>query len=163
MNYSIRKAETGDLSRIQEIYAYARAFMVKTGNPHQWGNHTPSMEQLRQDSQEKKLYVVCDDKEIHGVFFFWIGPDPTYTLIEEGTWRKASEYGTIHRIAGDGSGGILGAAVGFAKSQIDYLRIDTHRDNKVMQKALAKQGFEKCGIIYIEDGSPRIAYDYIEK
>ena len=33
----IRKATEEDFNRIMEIYAYARAFMAKTGNPNQWG------------------------------------------------------------------------------------------------------------------------------
>ena len=70
-------------------------------------------------------------------------------------------YGTIHRIAGDGSGGILKTAVAFAKRRISHVRIDTHEDNYVMQKAVTKQGFEKRGIIYIADGSPRLAYDLL--
>lgn len=161
MNYFVRNAEMQDLSRVNEIYAYARAFMKKTGNPNQWGNNTPETEQLITDIQERKLFVICEDAIIHGVFFFWIGPDPTYFHIEDGNWRSDTEYGTIHRIAGDSSRGILHTAVSFAKTQIKHLRIDTHHDNWVMQKAVAKQGFQRRGVIYIEDGSPRIAYDYL--
>jgi RimJ/RimL family protein N-acetyltransferase len=43
-------------------------------------------------------------------------------------------------------------------AQIPNIRIDTHRDNAIMQHLLEKNGFVKCGIIYVEDGSPRIAY-----
>ena len=32
----IRKANLEDMNRILEIYAYARDFMVKRGNPKQW-------------------------------------------------------------------------------------------------------------------------------
>ncbi len=28
----------------------------------------------------------------------------------------------------------------------------------VMQKVFEKNGFKRCGIIYVEDGTPRIAY-----
>ena len=38
------------------------------------------------------------------------------------------------------------------------LRADTHADNKIMQHLLEKNGFTKCGIIHVEDGTPRIAY-----
>ena len=70
-------------------------------------------------------------------------------------------YGVIHRVAGDGSGGILKAVIQFADEKSGYLRIDTHSDNYVMQKALTKYGFQKCGIIFVEDGSPRIAFDRV--
>ena len=159
MNYLIRNAVIQDLPRIEEIYAYARGFMARTGNPNQWGTTTPAHDLLVQDIEKQLLHVIEERGTIHGVFYFHIGEDPTYSVIEDGCWRSSARYGTIHRIAGDGSGGILRAAVNYAEKQINHLRIDTHKDNLVMQHALAKQGFEKRGIIYIEDGSPRIAYD----
>lgn len=162
MSYQIRTAKREDLPRIEEIYAYARQFMAEHGNPHQWGKTTPPHDQLVRDIEEKKLHVIVRDSMIHGVFFFWIGEDPTYGYMEGGTWRSESPYGTIHRIAGDGSGGILRAAVEFGLSRINHLRIDTHHDNLVMQNALSRQNFQKRGIIYIDDGSPRIAYDRID-
>ena len=51
----------------------------------------------------------------------------------------------------------------YCKAQIPHLRIDTHEDNKVMQHVLEKYGFVRCGIVYVPDGSPRIAYELLEK
>lgn len=161
MEYKLRKAQWEDLPRIQEIYAYARRFMAETGNPNQWGTTTPKISQLEDDIQKGDLYVLMDENQIHGVFYFYIGPDPTYGFIEDGQWRSEAPYGTIHRIAGDGSGGVLAAAVKFGRERINHLRIDTHHDNKIMQKAVAKYGFQRSGIIYLENGSPRIAYDLL--
>lgn len=161
MEYHIRKAIYADLERIEAIYTYARKFMAETGNPHQWGSTTPLKSQLEDDIRKGDLYVLIHDNSIHGVFYFYIGDDPTYGSIEDGYWRSDTPYGTIHRIAGDGSGGVLAAAVTFAKTRIDHIRIDTHRDNKIMQKAVAKQGFQRSGIIHLENGSPRIAYDLL--
>ena len=159
MDYIVRKATFEDLDPIMQIYAYARSFMETTGNPNQWGKHHPPREQLVQDIRQEQLYVIADERGIHGVFYFYIGEDPTYGVIADGNWHGSGCYGTIHRIAGDGSGGILRTAVGYCERQIPYLRIDTHHDNRVMQKALQKVGFQRCGIIYLPDGSPRIAYD----
>ena len=161
MNHTVRKATLADLPRIEEIYAYARGFMAANGNPNQWGTTYPPIQQLKQDIQLGNLYVVSDGVEIHGVFFFSIGTDATYGYVEGGNWREDSAYGTIHRIAGDGTGGILATAISFCKSRISHIRIDTHADNRVMQNALARQGFQKVGIIYLEDGDPRIAYELL--
>ena len=161
MAYTVRKAEQTDLPRILEIYASARHFMARTGNPNQWGTTHPPRQQLEQDITQGDLLVVEDDQGIHGVFFFSLGEDPTYGQIYDGQWHAQRPYGTIHRIASDGSGGILGTAVAYGKARSDYLRIDTHEDNHVMQHALGKQGFRRCGIIHIADGSPRIAYDLL--
>lgn len=161
MEYQIRKARWEDLPRIEEIYANARKFMAETGNPNQWGNTTPVTSLLEDDIRKGDLYVMTYENIIHGVFYFYIGIDPTYGVIEDGQWRSDTPYGTIHRIAGDGSGGTLAAAVAFGKKRIDHLRIDTHEDNKIMQRAIAKQGFSRSGIIHLANGSPRIAYDLL--
>jgi len=157
--YEVRLAQFEDLSRIEEIYSFARSFMENTGNPNQWGKTNPPVSQLILDIESQRLFVITRDNLIHGVFFFFIGADPTYSEIYNGQWSLARTYGTIHRIAGDGSGGILKTAVSFCRKHIDYLRIDTHHDNQVMQNAIRKCGFRECGIIYIADGTPRIAYD----
>lgn len=155
----IRKATLKDLSRVLEIYAYARDFMAKTGNPTQWGDGYPKKELLIDDIDSDQLYVMEENAQVHGVFVFVIGDDPTYEIIEEGAWFDDSPYGTIHRIAGDGQvKGILQLCVDFCRKQIDTLRIDTHHDNMIMQRAIEKNGFQRCGIIYSVDGSPRIAY-----
>lgn len=163
MAYIVRQAEMVDLPVIQEIYSYARDFMASTGNPTQWGTTNPPAWQLLDDIQKKDLYVVYDETGIHGVFYFRIGADPTYASIYDGAWHLDQPYGTIHRIASDGSGGILRTAVEYCGRQIGYLRIDTHNDNRVMRSALRKLEFVPCGIIFVSDGTPRIAYDRIAR
>jgi hypothetical protein len=39
------------------------------------------------------------------------------------------------------------------------LRIATHEGNVVMRRMLEKHGFELCGVIYLENGDPRVAYE----
>ena len=161
-NKKIRSARLEDLDEILKIYAFAKKFMVETGNPTQWAGSYPQRELLEEDIQNHGLYVVTEEGQICGVFYFVIGPDPTYAIIEKGAWHSDQEYGTIHRIAGNGTGGVFGAALDFCRSQIDYLRIDTHDDNKVMQHVVTRHGFSPCGIIYTDDGTPRIAFDRLE-
>ncbi len=68
-------------------------------------------------------------------------------------------YGVIHRIA---SSGVCRGAASFclkwALAQCGNVRIDTHRNNQVMQNLLRKNGFSYCGIIFTEDGSERLAF-----
>lgn len=158
--YRIRKAVWADFDRILEIYRIAREFMAKTGNPTQWGTNYPPISMLEGDIPAGNLYVVEDDL-IHGVFAYFTEPDPTYGYIEDGAWLDHSPYGTIHRVAGDGSGGIFTAVLQFAMEQNPHVRIDTHADNKVMQHVLEKHGFQRTGIIYLEDGDPRIAFERV--
>lgn len=157
--YQIRAAQEADISDIMKIYACARAFMAKTGNPNQWGTAHPSRDILLADIYAGNLYAVELENEIHGVFAFIPGEDPTYRYIEDGNWHADMPYAAIHRVASDGSGGIFASILKFCGSRSKYLRIDTHHDNKVMQHVLEKNGFQRCGIIYLENGDPRIAYD----
>lgn len=155
----IRLAKEADLSVILEIYETARKFMVENGNPTQWINGYPRPEMLLNDMALNRLYVVEEAETIKGVFVFFVGNDPTYAYIE-GSWRSDAPYGVIHRIAGVG-GGIFTTALEYCLGQIDHMRIDTHEDNKPMQHVVEKAGFCRRGIIYVEDGTPRIAYDRI--
>lgn len=158
--YRVRKAIWEDFDRVLEIYAIARKFMAQTGNPTQWGDNYPPVDMLREDIPAGNLYVV-EDEGIHGVFAYFTEPDPTYGYIENGAWLDDGPYVTIHRVAADGSGGVFSAVLDFAKAQNPHVRIDTHADNRVMQHVLQKHGFRRTGIIYLEDGDPRIAYEWI--
>lgn len=161
MDFFVRPAKTEDLPRILQIYDRARRFMAENGNPTQWGSSYPERSLLEGDIQGGNLYVIGDTHDIHGVFAFFLGADPTYAVIEQGSWRSDAPYGTIHRIASDGTGGMVAAAVFWCRSQISYLRIDTHADNAPMQHVVGKLGFLRSGIIYQPDGSPRIAYELL--
>lgn len=160
----VRAATAKDLDRILEIYAFARTFMASTGNPTQWGKTNPTKVTLDKDIENGNLYVMENSSGIHGVFAFIIGDDPTYDLIEQGSWLSDNTYGTIHRIAGDGQvRGLLCRCVEFCLTKINNIRIDTHHDNKVMQHLITKNGFKECGLIYANDGTPRIAYQLIKE
>jgi len=157
--YEVRNARMEDLPEILMLYASARQFMAEHGNPNQWGTTNPPEELLREDICRGELYLLTAEAKIHGVFAFILGEDPTYYTIWDGAWLSDAHYETLHRVASDGSGGIFGAAVAFCREQCPHLRVDTHRDNLPMQRAILRAGFQRCGIIYIADGSPRIAYE----
>lgn len=162
LTMDIRKATSADYDRIQQIYAYARGQMKKNGNPSQWGDSRPSEALLSEDIQKGRSYVLEQDGQICAVFAFIIGADPTYRVIEEGQWLNEEPYGVIHRIASDGSKrDVFRTCLAYCQSQISNVRIDTHKDNAIMRHLLDKNGFAKCGTIYVEDGSPRIAYQKI--
>lgn len=159
---SIDKAKMQDMPRILEIYAYARNFMRENGNPTQWEDLESIRKNLVTDIEHENLYLIKDVENIHGAFAFIIGDDHTYAKIEQGQWLSDKEYGTIHRVASDGTlHGLMGIIVEFCNGKITHLRIDTHEDNKIMQHLIMKNGFKKCGIIHISDGSPRLAYEKI--
>ena len=152
-----------DLPSILPVYEAAREFMRQNGNATQWGDHFPPQELLEQDVKEERLYVVEEDGNIHASFVFVLGEDPHYRIIDNGKWLSDTPYGTIHRVASDGSlSGVFDEMVKFCRKQIAHLRIDTHERNLVMRHLIQKNGFVQCGTIYVRDGSPRIAFEWME-
>jgi len=157
----IRPAQKSDLPAIEKVYAAARAYMAASGNPHQWGDGHPARSILENDIEKGDLYVCEIGGEIRGSFALLFGADPTYSYIEDGAWPNDLPYATIHRIASDGKvKGIFTRCFEYALSKADEIRIDTHHDNKTMQHVVMKHGFRRCGIIYLANGDPRIAYQY---
>jgi hypothetical protein len=160
----IRLARTDELPRLLEIYEAAKAFMRESGNPNQWGKNYPGKAALLEHIGRDELYVYENERgKVCACFALIDGEDPTYSYIEGGKWISNAPYGTIHRVASDGTEkGIFKKCVGFARERFDHLRIDTHKDNKPMQHCIQKQGFSYCGIIYLEDGAARLAYEWIK-
>lgn len=160
----IIKANETHIPEILEIYAKARKFMKENGNPTQWEEGYPSREIVEKDIAADHCYVCIENENVVGVFVFIIGEDPTYRVIYQGAWRGEKEYGTIHRIASDGTTkGFARRCFDFCREKCSYLRIDTHANNKPMQGAIRSYGFQECGIIRTRDGSDRIAFDYIQE
>ena len=155
----IRKTTREDLPRIMEIYEIARNFMRSHGNHNQWINGYPQRSLIEEDIRRDGSYVCLDHERIVGTFFFITGDEPTYHCIENGEWLNQAPYGVVHRLASDGSiRGVGRFCIDWSLAQCHNLRIDTHQDNQVMQNLLLSAGFSRCGIIHIQDGSERIAF-----
>ena len=156
---NIRLADISDKDRMFEIYEYARAYMKAHGNPYQWGDDRPEKSVTKDDIKNQRCYVMEDEGHIFACFVFTIGFEKAY----EAKFPSKVEYGVIHRVASDGSkSGIVEQIVDFAKGKVNFLRIDTHEDNKTMQKCIERQNFKRLGIIYLKDKSPRILYELKE-
>ncbi len=157
----ITKASMSDLDSVLAIYAYAREFMRKNGNPNQWETSRPSEDVVRSDIERGQLYKIVREGEICGVFAFISGDDPTYRVID-GRWLNDEPYGAIHRLAAaEGQHGIFAAALDFCQKLCKNIRIDTHENNAPMLRLLDKHGFCCCGIIVTDDGTKRRAYQKV--
>ena len=157
----IRLGKIEELNDILNVYDIAKTFMYNSGNKTQWNSNYPNKDIIIDDINKNNLYVILDNDIICGVFVFIIGIEPNYEYIE-GSWKYDLEYGTIHRLASSQTKkGIFNECLEFCKSKHNYIRVDTHNDNKVLQKLLEKNGFTISGTIYVSDGTPRIAYEYM--
>lgn len=155
----IRHTRPEDMDVLLALYEDARRFMAQNGNPNQWVKGYPGRQQLEQDMAAGGSYVCIDEDRIVGTFFFTVGEEPAYRRIENGQWLNDRPYGVVHRItAAAGTRGVASFCLAWCFSQWRNIRIDTHRDNLPIQKALAKNGYQRCGIIHLADGSERIAF-----
>ncbi len=156
--HSVRHATISDLEIMMSVFDYARQRMREFGNATQWVNCYPSKETIINDIENGNSYVIESDQGIKGVFTFIVGEDPNYSEIE-GEWPDNNPYGTIHRIAAaPGAKSVADIALEFCMKAGINIRIDTHADNAPMLGWIAKRGFSYCGIIHVQDGTPRNAF-----
>lgn len=161
---TIRPAQPRELNAIMEIYAAAKGFMESHGNLKQWtGDDAVTREKLSAFLEKGQLFVGEEAGRLHFAFAYIQGDDPTYRVID-GAWLNEEYYGTVHRLASRGTlRGVVQEITAWGLRQNPNLRIDTHHDNAVMQNALKKAGFTRCGIIYLANGDPRIAYQKVRE
>ena len=162
--YTIRKALPADLPAVAALADSARQIMRDSGNPTQWSGGYPSIGILEDDITSGTCHLVMDGKAPVGSFVFRHGPDPSYASIVDGHWTEdSSPYMVIHRITSHPEAhGVFAAIMYFCKSRCSNIRIDTHKDNLIMQNLVLKHGFRYCGIITLADGGgERLAYQWL--
>ena len=161
----IRRATMEDLDTILELFEQAKAFMRKNGNMTQWTGNYPGRELIATDIQTGRSYIAEEGGGIGALFFFDRGEDvePTYDEID-GAWLTGHSYGVMHRVVSTGKyPGMVRVCSDWCLQQCPSLRIDTHEDNKPMQDALKRCGFQYCGIVTIEDGTTRLAFEKVSE
>ena len=181
----IRPATEADLPALRPVFEAAKGIMRADDNPTQWAAPGfPPDALLLRDIEWGGGYVVeispCDpsglgrndntsvisseaaggvEKSVVGYFALLPSPEPTYSYID-GAWLSDEPYGVIHRIASyPDAHGVFAAIIDFATTRFPRLRIDTHRDNRIMRHLIEKHGFTYCGIIWLTDGTERLAYE----
>lgn len=155
----VRPALPADLPALMPLFDAARAFMRAAGNMVQWVGGYPSAELMADEITAGHCFAITTESgRVCATFCLIAGDDPTYAHIE-GAWLHPGPYCTIHRLASDGSArGVFAATMAYARSLGLVVRADTHESNANMQRLLLEAGFEYCGIIYVADGTPRLAY-----
>ena len=160
----IREARPSDMSAIMQVMEAAKKIMRSSGNMHQWGEGYPSEAVILSDIEKNGGFVVEEDSKVIAYFAFLSSPEPTYDHIYGGRWLDdVQPYHVIHRIASyPNVHGIFKSIMDFCFSRDANIRIDTHKDNTIMQHNIEKHGFTYCGIIYLSSGDERLAYQRID-
>ncbi len=158
-NRTIRKATVEDIETVLSLIDSGRKIMIATGNTHQWDTNHPSKEQIEDDIANGNSYLLSEDDKPIATWAFIEGPDPTYAIIYDGKWLNDNPYHVIHRVASlPQYHGVMNDILDWCFSRDSNIRIDTHKDNKIMQHCLEKYGFSYCGIIHLLNGDERLAY-----
>ena len=149
-----------DGEKIMEVFAAAKTIMAESGNTKQWKAGYPSLDNVRRDMSVGGSYVVTDGDKIVAYFAFLPSPEPTYDKIYDGQWLDDEQpYHVIHRISSyPDVHGIFNTIMEYCSAREENLRIDTHRDNLIMQHNILKHGFTYCGVIFLASGDERLAY-----
>ena len=164
-----RKTEYADIPAVMGLINQAKAYMKDQGID-QWQDGYPNEASIANDIAHDYSYVMEEKGKVIGTMAVLFDGEPTYDQIYDGAWKTSEEpYAAIHRVAVDAEckgQGIAGAMIEEVvkmcqEKGIRSIKNDTHKDNKSMQRMQAKNGFEYCGIIYLEDGAERIAFEKI--
>jgi len=163
-----RRAVEDDISRIMEIIEQARAYFRSKGID-QWQNGYPNPDIIGSDIKNNYGYVLLKDNKIIATVAVSFDGEKTYEKIYGGRWITDGEYAVIHRLAVDN--GYKGQGIASVilehieelciANGVYRIKVDTHEDNLSMQRLLEKNNFVHCGIIYLEDGSKRLAYEKV--
>lgn len=158
-----RTSLPGDAEAIMSVFAAAKAIMRASGNTNQWKDGYPTLENVQADMNRNGSFVVEDNGRVVAYFAFLESPEPTYAKIYEGEWLDdSSSYHVIHRIASyPDAHAIFQSIMTFCLATEPNIRIDTHRDNLIMQHVINQLGFTYCGIILLASGDERLAYQLI--
>ncbi|MFU7517158.1 GNAT family N-acetyltransferase [Clostridium sp. HCS.1] len=162
----LRNSTKEDLNNIMDIINEGKEFL-KNNNVDQWQNGYPNEEALLNDISRSESYVLEYNRKIIGTLALSFNGEKTYDKIYEGKWLSENKYAVIHRIAVAKVEGIKNIGTELLKRsedicrarEINNIKIDTHEDNLSMQKLLQKNNYRYCGIIYLVDGSKRIAFE----
>ena len=159
MTRTVRKATAKDLECILQLIEHGRQEMRRNGNLQQWADGQPTRQTLAQDVAIGNSYLLEEDGKPIATFAFVPGLDSTYKNIYCGAWLDEAPYYVVHRMARlPGKHHVFCDVLDYCFSRTDNIRIDTHRANTLMQHLIVKHGFRYCGIIYLSDGSERLAY-----
>ncbi len=163
----IRLATKDDIDAISNIMNDGIAYLAEQ-NINQWQNGYPNESDIIADIEAKQGYVYVNQGEIQGYYFLSFEIEQTYLQIFQGEWLMSEPYGTIHRFAVKSdcrqkgvANKMMSAAGAEAIRRGCNLRIDTHEDNKTMQRLIIKKGFVYCGKILIATGEERLAFEIL--
>ncbi|MGM9735177.1 MAG: GNAT family N-acetyltransferase [Candidatus Cryptobacteroides sp.] len=173
-----RKIGMDDAEAAMRIIDDARLMMGRLGR-NQWQDGYPARRDIENDIRLAQAWGLYEDGRLLAYGAVCTGGEPTYRVIE-GRWISDVRYLVVHRLAvasdclrrgvatvfmenvekhvRDGQSGMLGDCEA-QSNPFGSIRVDTNDDNEFMLGLLAKLGYTYCGIITLQSGSKRMAFE----
>lgn len=171
---NVINATYNHINDILKIYHLAVNHMKEEKNFNQWtASDEQFIDSIRKYIDNNEFYLMIENDEIVAFFAMINGIDETYNIIN-GKWLNDDSYITIHKIAVKYfQRGIFSKIIEFVENQavktnVNNIRVDTHKDNISMNTSLKNKGFTYCGIISLnkdfnDENALRNAYHKIIK
>jgi len=168
-NIMLKKANSTEIEEIMSVIKDGKEFLKQQGI-NQWQHGSPGCSDVENDIKQETSYVYeLDGKIVATAMLNTYDADyEKYLTI----WTKCNNYLVIHRLAvkkeyrSQGIGHkFMNDIILFAKeNSVEYIRIDTHKDNVIMRKYLSKNNFKELDEIKLSiknslDDKERIAYE----
>ncbi len=161
----LRPCNTKDLSAIKGLICGAKKHLKQQGIP-QWQDGFPDTAILKEDISLSRARLLSYGGANLGYCCLEFSGEKDYEEITQGAWSTPLPYAAIHRVAlskksrGTGISHTLFAlaAEECKKAGFQSLRIDTHPENKKMQRALSAAGFTRVGCVTVR-GTNMFAYE----
>lgn len=158
-----RLATYSDIQVIMACIHDAQA-LLRECDVDQWQDGYPTAEIIAEDISRGDSFVITEGNDILATAVICFSGEPTYKIIR-GKWLNDEKYAVIHRLAvrKEARGtGLAKRLFAFAEQlcsehNIGNIRVDTHRDNAIMQQLLHSLGYTLCGEITLTSGATRIA------
>jgi len=169
MELVFEKATIADVPQIGALFEQGRAFLQAQGIDQWQRKHSPRAAVAEADIAAGNGYVLrTPEGGIAAYAALIFGIDPGYVHID-GSWLADLPYCAIHRVVTNAQY----RGQGIAKQLLHHchltakalgaqaVRIDTHADNKIMQRVILGSGYQYCGVIQTEAGDARNAYEML--
>lgn len=165
----LKKANSTEIEEIMSVIKDGKEFLKQQGI-NQWQHGSPGCSDVENDIKQETSYVYELDGKIVATAML-----NTYDADYEKyptLWTKCNNYLVVHRLAikkecrSQGvSHKFMNDIILFAKeNSVEYIRIDTHKDNVIIRKYLSKNNFKELDEIKLSmknslDDKERIAYE----
>ena len=163
LKFEPRRTTQDDIPAILDILEQAKAYLRESG-VDQWQEGYPNREAILDDIAAGRgwTFECVDNGEIAGYECVAMTPEVCYRDID-GAWLTDGEnYAVIHRamaaakyrgtmLASEMFGFAAELAAGMGKASV---RVDTHRDNRAMNRLCEKLGYHFCGVVDLSSVDP---------